>query len=85
MGFMSKPAYTPRDFREFFLALPREQRGRFAQIAGTTESYISVKLVRAASVPRPEQMQRLWQACQEFNAPFDRDHLLNFFYPKDRQ
>jgi len=81
---MSKPVYIPSDFREFFLALPKEHRARFAEIAGTTETYIAVKLVRAAAVPRPEQMNRLWAACKAYRAPFTRADLLRFFYPEVR-
>jgi hypothetical protein len=81
---MTKPVYIPTDFREFFLALPKEHRSRFADLAGTTETYIAVKLVRAAAVPRPEQMQRLWEACEAYKAPFTRSDLLKFFYPEDR-
>jgi hypothetical protein len=81
---MSKPVYIPRNFREFFLALPKEHRARFAEIAGTTETYIAVKLVRAAAVPRPDQMQRLWEACEAYQAPFTRADLLRFFYPEAR-
>jgi hypothetical protein len=81
---MSKPVYIPRNFREFFLALPKEHRERFAAIAGTTETYIAVKLVRAAAVPRPDQMNRLWDACEAYRAPFTRADLLKFFYPESR-
>ena len=69
-------------FRDFYLAMSREQRAQFAALAGTTEAYISVKYVRAASVPRPEQMQRLWVACKTYGAPFTRADLLRFFYPE---
>lgn len=79
---MSQPLYIPTNFREFFLALPKEHRARFAELAGTTETYIAVKLVRAKSVPRPEQMERLWSACKAYRAPFTRADLLNFFYPE---
>ncbi len=79
---MDKPAYNPTTFREFFLSLPKEQRARFADIAGTTEQYISVKLVRAVAVPRPQQMERLWRACKAYRAPFTRADLLQFFYPE---
>lgn len=78
---MSRPVYIPTNFREFFLALPKEHRARFAEIAGTTETYIAVKLVRAAAVPRPQQMERLWLACRAYRAPFTRADLLSFFYP----
>lgn len=81
---MNKPVYIPRDFREFYLALPKDHRSRFAEIAGTTETYIAVKLVRAAAIPRPEQMNRLWAACDAYRAPFTRDDLLRFFYPTAR-
>lgn len=79
---MNQPLYIPTNFREFFLALPKEHRARFAELAGTTETYIAVKLVRAKSVPRPEQMERLWSACKAYRAPFTRADLLNFFYPE---
>ncbi|WP_429497072.1 hypothetical protein ACQUFY_10895 [Robbsia andropogonis] len=69
-------------FRNFYLALTKEQREAFAVLAGTTEKYIAVKLVRAAAVPRPAQMERLWEACLEFKAPFSRSDLLHFFYPE---
>jgi hypothetical protein len=81
---MTRPAFTPIGFREFFLSLPKEHRSRFAELAGTTETYIAVKLVRAAAVPRPEQMQRLWEACEAYKAPFTRGDLLKFFYPEGR-
>jgi len=81
---MTKPVYRPADFHEFFLALPKEHRARFAELAGTTETYIAVKLVRAAAIPRPGQMQRLWEACEAYRAPFTRGDLLKFFYPEDR-
>lgn len=79
---MQKPLYIPTNFHQFFLALPKEHRARFAELAGTTETYISVKLVRAAAVPRPEQMERLWKACEAYRAPFTRSDLLQFFYPE---
>lgn len=83
-GRMNQHVYRPTTFHEFFLSLPKEQRARFADIAGTTESYIAVKLVRAAAVPRPDQMQRLWEACEAYRAPFTRTDLLKFFYPENR-
>ncbi|HTH58606.1 MAG TPA: hypothetical protein VL689_00440 [Paraburkholderia sp.] len=81
---MGKPLYIPTNFREFFRALPKEHRARFAELAGTTETYITVKLVYASAIPRPAQMQRLWEACKAYRAPFTRADLLAFFYPEAR-
>lgn len=67
-------------FKTFYLALSADERARFAKRARTTVAYIETHLLYARKVPRKGTMEGLWEASQEFGAPFDRGDLLRFFY-----
>lgn len=72
---------TPQtSFKTFYLALSADERIRFAKRARTTVAYIETHLLYARKVPRKGTMDGLWEASQEFGAPFGRGDLLQFFY-----
>ncbi|MCY1195558.1 hypothetical protein D9M72_68840 [compost metagenome] len=73
-------ANPPASFKTFYLALSTRERERFAKRAGTTVAYIETHLLYARKVPRKGTMEGLWEASQEFGAPFGRGDLLRFFY-----
>ncbi|MBB1593576.1 hypothetical protein [Achromobacter sp. UMC46] len=67
-------------FKAFYLALSSDDRAKFAKRACTTVAYIETHLLYARKVPRKGTMDALWQASQDFGAPFDHGELLGFFY-----
>ena len=73
-------AIPQTSFKTFYLALSADERTRFAKRARTTVAYIETHLLYARKVPRKGTMDGLWEASQEFGAPFGRGDLLRFFY-----
>ncbi|WP_186215893.1 hypothetical protein [Burkholderia gladioli] len=69
------------DLKTFYRSLSAADKKLFATAADTTTDYIETHLVYARKIPRPESMERLVEACEQFGAPFDKAALLLFFYP----
>lgn len=72
------------DFKSLYAGLNADQRKDFAEIAGTSRRYIECHLLYARKLPGAPLMQRLWEACEAYKAPFTRADLLKFFYPEGR-
>jgi hypothetical protein len=72
------------DFKALYTSLNADQRKNFAEIAGTSRRYIECHLLYARKLPGAPLMQRLWEACEAYNASFTRGDLLKFFYPEAR-
>jgi len=72
------------DFKTFYRSLDADAKKRFAHAAGTTPKYIEVHLVYARRIPRPDKMEQLFAACQEFGATFDIGQLIAFFYAESK-
>lgn len=68
------------DFRSLYQALPAGEREQFAEIAGTTRSYIEIHLVTRRKIPKQALMKSLAGACEAFDWPVTQDDLLAFFY-----
>ncbi|WAL81503.1 hypothetical protein OYT13_16825 [Pandoraea sp. XJJ-1] len=68
------------DFKAFYRSLSATDKRRFAQEAGTTTDYIETHLVYARKVPRKQSMDRLFDACKNHGAKFDKAGLIAFFY-----
>jgi hypothetical protein len=70
-----------KDFREWFLSLPENERERYALRAGTTPGYVRVHLIGRRKVPRRVLMEGLAEASDgRFTVP----DLLKFFYQTDQ-
>ncbi|RKE36669.1 hypothetical protein B0G76_2871 [Paraburkholderia sp. BL23I1N1] len=68
------------DFKSLYQGLATEERGRFAEIAGTTRGYIEVHLMTRRKIPKPALMAGLAAACKAFGWPVTQKELLAFFY-----
>lgn len=72
------------NFKAFYQGLSKEDRKRFAEIAGTSTGYIEVHLMPRRKIPKPALMESLSDALRAFDASLSKDDLLSFFYETEQ-
>lgn len=76
------------NLKTFYQGLSREQRQRFADIAGTKPRYIEIHLLAPASrrkCPKAELMAGLAVACASMNSGISKSDLFEYFYESDEK
>ncbi|BEU21597.1 hypothetical protein [Paraburkholderia sp. 22B1P] len=68
------------DFKSFYQGLKKEDRARFAEIAGTSTRYIEIHLMPRRKIPKPPLMAALATACKQLGGSISQDDVLSFFY-----
>lgn len=74
---LTPPLSSP--FSEFYLGLNLEQRQKFARAVGTTERYLTYKLVIGERMPSREMIAAIARASEKFGYDFSREELFAYF------
>ncbi|CAI1023362.1 Uncharacterised protein [Serratia ficaria] len=70
----------PFNFKQFWLAMSKEEREAFAAETGTTAKYIMVHTQRKSKIPGRPLMDKLFKACKKRKPELTKPQLVSFFY-----
>ena len=81
--FMRKPTVkaTPKNFYDWYMAMPMANRALYVARAGTTRPYVEIKLIHKKTIPKRKLLDALVEAS---DGQLTLRDLLDFFYsPKE--
>lgn len=70
----------PFNFKQFWLAMSKDERDVFAEEAGTTAYYIMTHTQRRTRMPKKKLMDQLFKACKKRKPELTKPQLVSFFY-----